>query len=206
MCKLRKKLLLFDYSISKMVEWENSYDKSLTTDECLLRFSGTRLMKCLYSLCLISTKDKKNINETLFSVFDNFVAYVHGPVENDAYNNRVFLLRYTYRNERMYENKDYKPEFEYNYLLSKEKFNASDDILLSLIKEERIEDYQIMIDQSITALMHYSNFPFRSIKELIALTHLELWREACMTSSRKLDLANWEKLKKEVAEFESMIQ
>lgn len=206
MCKLRRKLLLFDHTIAKLVEWEKQNNPTLSTTECLSRFSGTRLMKCLYSLCLVTIPDREDIDETLFSVFDNFVAYVHGPVESDAYNNREFLLRYTYADGRMWENQDYKFEFEYNYLLSEEEFKATDDILLTLIMREGINDYRIMIDHAIEQLKRYPKFPFNSIEDLIKLSHLGLWKEACMTSARRLDVTNIGKLQNEFKNFVAMIQ
>lgn len=118
MCKLRRKLLMFDYTVGKLVEWDtNRKLEDLSIDninKSLANFSSVRLMKLLYFICLQSVIEKGELLESrtengkeitlydrldLFDLFDNFVALPMGPAEDDVYSNRTSLLRYRYNEE-----------------------------------------------------------------------------------------------------------
>lgn len=62
MCQLRRKLLMFDYTVGKLVEWDTNSDlKFLNTErinESLSNFTSIGFMKLLYFICLQSVNEK----------------------------------------------------------------------------------------------------------------------------------------------------
>lgn len=217
MCLLRKKLLLFDYTIGKLVEWqkqekEREGDAMFSTQKCLEGLTGVRLMKLLYFICLKSVKEEvENIEDTLFGIFKNYLAYEHGPVEVDAYNNRSSLLRYKFEDRTLKESHEYRNSFEYEFNLNQEEFyrlnNNADKALDELIEKEKITRYKKMIDESILSLQKSGNylngqsFILTETEDLVSLSHdLKLWDEA-NKSNGKLSVDNIFSLKEEVRLF-----
>lgn len=213
MCLLRKKLLLFDYTIGKLIEWDREVNKR-KAEESLLNFSNTRLMKCIYAICLMSVEGSKQLEDTIFKIFDDFVAYPKGPLEEEIYTNRSSLIRYDvlYNAElhktRLIENKTYKEEFWVNYHLGLEEFTTdSSKALFRLIeKEQGLKNIIQKVDESIDKLSNWANFPFNDRIELINSTHLGLWYDAYYNSTdKKLITNDLELLKHELHEFKSYV-
>ena len=97
MCRLRK-TAVFEFFVSKLIGLDLAKIKEMTSGEInefnekLSDYSMTRYMKLLYFLCLVDAGEEKEggegetkSGEKLLSIFDNFVAYRKGPVEDDIY-------------------------------------------------------------------------------------------------------------------------
>lgn len=216
MCKLRRKLLLFDYIIGKLIEWQAYLkygglggDVAFTNlsayqiNECLTTFSGVRLMKMLYLICLKSVGDEiKNIDETLFGVFDNYIAMPKGPVEDSAYSNRSVLLRYEFYNGVLKLSETYPEHFIFNYPdINKTDFNTDDIHKTHIFNLEMknpanngageipLTTYKKLIDQSVAELREMGNLPFENVNKLIDITHkLPLWNRFFNTEDRRFVL------------------
>ena len=134
MCQLRRKLLMFDYTVGKLVEWDTNSDlKFLNTErinESLSKFTSIGFMKLLYFICLQSVNEKNNLISNkqangmeitdsdkidLFSLFDNFVALPKGPAEDDVYSHRTTLLSYRYEDKHYKVNTGYIDSFKFSY-------------------------------------------------------------------------------------------
>lgn len=136
MCKLRRKLLLFDYTVGKLVEWETKSDLKILSDEninnSLKNFTSVGFMKLLYFICLQSVHEKYALidrkqkndceidekdNLDLFKIFDNFVALPKGPAEDDVYSHRSTLLSYRYDDmtKHLKVNTKYMDIFKFSY-------------------------------------------------------------------------------------------
>lgn len=136
MCKLRRKLLLFDYTVGKLVEWETKSDLKILSDEninnSLTNFTSVGFMKLLYFICLQSVHEKyamidrkqkndctidEKDNLDLFKIFDNFVALPKGPAEDDVYSHRSTLLSYRYDDmtKHLKVNTKYMDIFKFSY-------------------------------------------------------------------------------------------
>lgn len=136
MCKLRRKLLLFDYTVGKLVEWETKSDLKILSDEninnSLKNFTSVGFMKLLYFICLQSVHERNVLierklknriqidekdNLDLFKIFDNFVALPKGPAEDDVYSYRSTLLSYRYDDmtKRLKVNTKYMDIFKFSY-------------------------------------------------------------------------------------------
>ncbi|AUR48291.1 hypothetical protein PGTDC60_1042 [Porphyromonas gingivalis TDC60] len=100
MCRLRK-TAVFEFFVSKLIGLDLAKIKEMTSGEIdefnkkLSDYSMTRYMKLLYFLCLVDAGEGKKggegetkSGEKLLSIFDNFVAYRNGPIEDDIYLNR----------------------------------------------------------------------------------------------------------------------
>lgn len=136
MCKLRRKLLLFDYTVGKLVEWETKSDLKFLSDEninnSLSNFTSVGFMKLLYFICLQSVHERNVLierklknriqidekdNLDLFKIFDNFVALPKGPAEDDVYSHRSTLLSYRYDDmtKHLKVNTKYMDIFKFSY-------------------------------------------------------------------------------------------
>ncbi|ERJ88921.1 hypothetical protein HMPREF1989_00151 [Porphyromonas gingivalis F0566] len=100
MCRLRK-TAVFEFFVSKLIGLDLAKIKEMTSGEIeefnkkLSDYSMTRYMKLLYFLCLVDAGEEKEggegetkSGEKLLSIFDNFVAYRNGPIEEDIFLNR----------------------------------------------------------------------------------------------------------------------
>ncbi len=169
MCLLRRKLIVFDYVIGKLVDWDRNVN-GRTEQESLKLLSNIRLMKGLYSICVGSirpaldmgggTIDLTNqleqtvtvvplqpmqipqtgrLGNTLFDLYNNFRAYPRGPVEADAYGNLSSLIRYT-----LYDDVEARD----SYLIPNDDYKTEfginyptlDRTLLKVDKQQAIED------------------------------------------------------------------
>lgn len=219
MCELKRKLLAFDYTIGKLVEWdceESGRDERAS----LKNFSNVRLMKSLYSVCAASIQFYDSEGKTLFDLFDNFVAYPRGPVEVDAYGNLSSLLRYSMfydkdENDAYLMPSNYREEFDIIYSdikkegLTEDDFqkNPSQALNILIQKEEKLRFVIPMIDKSIALLRSARGFPpFDDRDKLIDITHLDLWYEAFYSNiDKKLDTQNKSKLNHEFQQFSQKI-
>ena len=97
MCRLRK-IAVFEFFVSKLIGLDSTKIGKMTSreieefDQKLSDYTVTRYMKLLYFLCLADAKQRgetgTNSGGKLLSIFDNFVAYRNGPIEEDIYLNR----------------------------------------------------------------------------------------------------------------------
>lgn len=97
MCRLRK-IAVFEFFVSKLIGLDSTKIGKMTSreieefDQKLSDYTMTRYMRLLYFLCLADAKQRgdagTNSGGKLLSIFDNFVAYRNGPVEEDIYLNR----------------------------------------------------------------------------------------------------------------------
>ena len=107
MCRLPK-IAVFEFFVSKLIGLDLAKIEEMPPweisrfDQKLSDYTMTRYMKLLYFLCLVDAKGgegETNSGGKLLSIFDNFVAYQRGPVEEDIYLNRhnkgTFIL-FTY--------------------------------------------------------------------------------------------------------------
>lgn len=231
MCKLRRKLLLFDYIISRLIEWqaylEYPHPSTIRFDElsreeinaCLKSFSGVRLMKMLYLICLNSVHEQtNNIQPTLFGLFDDYVAMPKGPVEDAVYSNRSVLLRYEFSNGVLKLIESYPEHFIFNYPnINPRRFNEDGLYKLRIFEEEimnpnnnhpnetSLNEYKNSIDTSIQALREMHDLPFQNVNKLIDITHkMPLWNKFFNTEDRRFVLT-LEDLKKEKDSFIALI-
>lgn len=96
MCRLRK-IAVFEFFVSKLIGLDSTKIGKMTSreieefDQKLSDYTVTRYMKLLYFLCLADAKQRgetgTNSGGKLLSIFDNFVAYRNGPIEEDIYLN-----------------------------------------------------------------------------------------------------------------------
>lgn len=88
--KRKRRLRLIDLGKKKTLSKENDLNKKLS------EYSMTRYMKLLYFLCLTDANQEEKGKEgavpddNLLKTFDNFEAYLNGPVEVDIYENRLY--------------------------------------------------------------------------------------------------------------------
>lgn len=134
MCQLRRKLLMFDYTVGKLVEWDTNSDLEFLNTEkinnSLSNFTSIGFMKLLYFICLQSVNEKNNLISNkqangmeitdsdkidLFCLFDNFVALPKGPAEDDVYSHRTTLLSYRYEDKHYKVNTGYIDSFKFSY-------------------------------------------------------------------------------------------
>lgn len=198
MCVLRRKLLLFDYLIGKLVEWQARNDFSKLSmddiDKILKTMSGTRLMKLLYIISIVNINDSINsLDETLFGVFDDYVAMKNGPVEDFLYHNRSILLRFSFYSGELKTSNSYHEHFKFNYPEVDRDIYESDTyhherILADQLNSPRnnhegietpLNYYKDIIDNNIQYLKDLGDaFPFEDVEKLIEITHrLPLWNQ-----------------------------
>lgn len=228
MCKLRRKLLLFDYIVEKLVDWqaqknlEKHYNEltCVQIDEILATLSGKRLMKLLYFICLSSIhNDTQKSQESLFGIFDKYIAMENGPVEDSVYHNRGILLRYTFDNKLKLSDK-YQEHFKFNYPeVDENAYNKSDIYRINILREQlensrnnkesketNLMKYAEMVDKSIQYLQTKTTFPFENKELLIQLTHeLPLWNKYINKNDTCIQLDNIEELKYERYCFDKLL-
>ena len=176
MCKIKRKRILFDEFVDRLVKWQQA--KGLSTEQALCNLSGVKLMKLLYFTCLISVKTEGEVSfikDTLFESFDGFMPYPKGPVEVDAYNNRENLFRYTYENGLMKSNENGSEKFDsaLDYELDKDK-NAYDKDENAYFKQQLR-----LLDLSLSELFSINVTPFSDVDRLVEISHLSpLWNSA----------------------------
>lgn len=210
MCLVKNKLLVYDCLIDELVKWD-SEEMSCSKERSLCSLTNVKLMKCLYAACVMSVGDKKNVDDTLFGLFDNFLAYPKGPVEFDTYNNRAILFRYEMGLDKervcLQECKKFRLE-------QRVMFNLPDDqpILpdeqnwLTEIEKNGLVDCKNMLIESINVLKHAPGFPdLRDEQALVEITHNNLWQEAYYSYNKQLDTRNMAKLQEEYNRFRSLI-
>jgi uncharacterized phage-associated protein len=74
------KILLFEYLITRLIEWYNEVSTSQKSNRQFTRLTALKL------LFFVSTiKDEENNNNDLLDIFDKFCAMQYGPVESDIY-------------------------------------------------------------------------------------------------------------------------
>lgn len=205
MCLLRKKLILFDYTIGKLVEWKQKENPEMSVDACLKELSGIRLMKLLYFVCLASVKEEvEDVQKTLLGIFDNYLAYENGPVEVDAYNNRASLFHYRFVDNVLQVSSEYRKSFEYEFGLFEDEFKV-DDPFKTLIAKEKLTDQIKMIDDSFDLLEEKKVLVCEETQNLVNLSHnLKLWNEA-NKSNGKLSVDNIYLLKEETNLFKALM-
>lgn len=208
MCAIKNKLLIYDYLIGKLVDWDSEV-QSCTKARSLYNLTNVKLMKCLYAVCLLSVKGKERIEDTLFGLFDYFLAYPKGPVEFETYNNKSVLLRYELGYEeaskRLYlqECENFRLEQIIMFQLPNDgSVKPTDETLLSVIQKNRLEEYMKMVDQSLEILKKAKDFPkLNEVDALVELCHLNLWQEAYYSVNKRVDTRNIAKLKAECEEL-----
>ena len=127
MCNL-KKTAAFEYFVSKLVGLDLKKSPSVKEldveklNNKLSEYSMTRYMKLLYFFCLTDAKreiynnrrraelpEETDHNGGLLEIFNNFEAYLNGPVEVDIYENRLnkgMFSLFTFEDGRLELRKD----------------------------------------------------------------------------------------------------
>lgn len=212
MCKTSKKLLIYDHMIGRLTE-RFSAKNQIEKEVVLAGWTSTALMKYLYIACVISTNNTGN--KSLFDLFDNFVAFPHGPVEIDTYYNRGILVRYNlvYSRERnikyLQECKSYRNEQIVQYDLSPEDQTdmTADKLLDELIIRNGLEDYKAAMDASIDKILEAKSLPdYCDTTRLIEVSHQILWNEAWASTSKQLRLDNDFYMQQEREAIEKAVQ
>lgn len=90
-----KKLIAFEYLVSKLIDWFKELSNADYQDE----FSKVKVLKLHFFVTAVSADQK---NKGLLSVFDNFYAMPYGHVESDIYSNFDKLLKYDIRNSNIF--------------------------------------------------------------------------------------------------------
>lgn len=190
-----EKLLIFNDLIKALVKWKKEIFHQVE-EKILEDLSFVPVMKCLYIDCLLSVDVKNTTNKSsLFDVFD-FDAFSKGGVNKDCYYFMDKLPEYTIQIKE-------KEGLEY---LSKRNPNDNGDnsndnieLLSSLIRigltssdkvmiKNKMNQYRIMLDNSIEVLKGATNFPgFREREKLIGLTHMKIWEDAMDNDSSEMD-------------------
>lgn len=181
---LNNKLTLFDYFVDELIQWQREVQPELNHEQALQTFTFKRYMKLLYFTGLQSVKENSmNVDDTLFGVFDNFVALKSGPVEEDIYNNRTFLPKY---------------QFDGQYLtLRNIPLNWANDY-----DERLIVLYESKLKNALKELKTNRYLPFSNTHELILLSHQQpIWQQARLTNSGRLTVNNIYDLKEEYRLF-----
>lgn len=77
----RTKILIFEYIIFKLVEWEKTIQPNITHPE----FSFGKL-KALKLLFFVASVNATSTEHKLLDIFNKFYAMTYGPVESEVYN------------------------------------------------------------------------------------------------------------------------
>jgi uncharacterized phage-associated protein len=186
--KLILKMLLFNKLIEELVKWKKEKNRQ-TEQEVLKDLSFVPLMKCLYIVCLLTVEE--NSEKSLFDLFDKFVAYPKGPVDEDCYFFMDQLPDYTIWNNDGVEELNRKPSNNMNLssridFINREISNKNKMEVVSGIEEidkslliNEYEQYNEILDKAIGILKNASFFPgFREKERLIDLTHMKVWEDA----------------------------
>lgn len=178
------KMLLFNELIRKLVEWKE--EKNQTEQEVLKDLSFVPLMKCLYIVCLLTVDG--NSDKSLFDLFDKFVAYPKGPVDEDCYFFMDKLPDYTIWNNDGIEELSRKLSYRKNLFsrieflereISGKPMESIDIEQDKTILFDEYRKYNGMLDEAIYILRNASFFPgFREKDRLIDLTHMRVWKKA----------------------------
>lgn len=205
--------------IGKLVEWQTNRDFELLTkkeiDVELEKISGVRLMKLLYFICLRSVQnDTVSLDNTLFGIFNRYLAMPKGPVEDDVYSNRGILLRFDFRNRILELSMQYQSHFGFNYPDVKEEdynncIGNKTKILQDQIDKagENLTYYRKLIDNSIEELKKYSEdkFPFTNTDKLVEMVHLlPMWNTYFNQEDKEYQL-NIDELQEEAVHFRKML-
>ena len=210
MCLVKNKLLVYDCLIDELVKWDSEV-MSCSKERSLCSLTNVKLMKCLYAACVMSAGGKNTVGDTLFGLFDNFLAYPKGPVEFDTYNNRAILFRYEmgFDKERvcLQECKEFRLEQRAMFNLSDDQtISPNDQNWLTEIEKNDLLGYKNMLVESINALKQAPSFPgLRDEQALVEITHNNLWQEAYYSFNKQLDTRNIAKLQEEYNRFYSLI-
>lgn len=200
--KLILKMLVFNELIEKLVDWKKQENRQ-TESEVLKDLSFVPLMKCLYIVCLLSLKENEN-TPSLFDLFDQFIAYPKGPVDEDCYFYMDQLPEYTIRNndgiEELAKKFSYRKDLSSRIdslerTISSKNMSGTIDIdkdNQTILKQlmEGYEKYNSMLDTAVDIMKNASFFPgFREKGRLIDLTHMKVWEEAySRQGSHEMDL------------------
>lgn len=182
--KLILKMLLFNTLIEKLVKWKEEKNRQ-TEQEVLKDLSFVPLMKCLYIVCLLTIKEDSK--ESLFDLFDKFVAYPKGPVDEDCYFFMDQLPDYTIWNNDGVEELTRKQSNRLDLSSRIDFLNRKiSNIMVYHIEEidktlliNKYEAYNEMLDKAIDILKGALSFPgFREKERLVDLTHMKVWEDA----------------------------
>lgn len=83
----KNKVLYFEYTIYKLIEWVKKNNPSLTHPES--SFTKLKALKLLFFVAAVNSSNKSHI---LLDIFNNFYAMPYGPVESDIYNSILHKL------------------------------------------------------------------------------------------------------------------
>lgn len=200
MCKANDKLTLFSYSLGKLVELHKDFYRQSTqmntvmsSDEALLSFSNTRIMKLLYCLCLESLgNDDENLRkDNLFGFFGAFSALPNGPVLLHVYEALDIVPGFVYKDGRFCQ------------------FRGPSDDVRSLVPKEFDEKYPgvvQMVDKAAEGLReHMAPGLFMDRSKLVELTHqLPLWQETFLYKIKKEMSTTPQDLKREYEAYTNL--
>jgi hypothetical protein len=193
MCDVRKKLILFDYAISKFADWKKE-QKNVSLDEALNSFSTTQLMKLMYLVCLQCVTEQQNsYTETPFSKLDKWIAYKNGPVEDDVYWSLSYLptIQKNVENPYRLRNNNDSGKIETYFYINNIDFSNSESVRKELIIKYNLSEDINLIDTGIKNIIKKENFPFDDIDKLIRISHSGmLWRAAQHNEEKKMSTDN----------------
>lgn len=186
--RLILKMLLFNKLIEELVKWKEEKNRQ-TEQEVLKDLSFVPLMKCLYIVCLLTVEE--NSEESLFDLFDKFIAYPKGPVDEDCYFFMDQLPDYTIWNndgveeltKKLSNRMDLSSRIDFlnKKISDKDKMkivSGIEEIDKSLLISE-YKKYIGILDKAVGILKNASFFPgFREKERLIDLTHMKVWEDA----------------------------
>lgn len=197
--KLVEKLLVFDELIGLLIEWKKAINGQ-TEEEILKDLSFIPLMKCLYIVCLLSVHKNKPKN-SLFNVFDNYVPYENGPVDEDCYYHINDLPHYAIDiNKGVIIKRDCD-----NTASFVKRFGISEIDISSIINKIDTDGIKDMLIGAVNDLRRALYFPgFKDKYSLVNLTHRDLWEEA-NNENKPLNTSNWDALLKEARDIRVVI-
>lgn len=184
--RLILKMLLFNKLIEELVKWKEEKNRQ-TEQQVLKDLSFVPLMKCLYIVCLLTVEE--NSEESLFDLFNKFIAYPKGPVDEDCYFFMDQLPDYTIWNndgiEELTRKLSYRKDLSSRIDFLNRKISDKDKIeIVSDIEEKNklllineYKKYNELLDKAIGILKDATFFPgFREKERLIDLTHMKVWK------------------------------
>ena len=200
MIEVRKKLILSDYVIAKLVEGKTNDD----VIGVLKKLSTTQLMKLLYLTILqcveVEGDNQKSYRNTPFGILDNWIAYLNGPVEDDVYLSLSFLptiKQSSVRNYKLRDKSDSNDIRQFYFLNDTFDFSDNNELRMKLIRKYELNNQMEWINKGVQEI-DITKFPFNDIQKLIWITHSgKLWGMAQHNKDKKMSTDNIHFLKEE---------
>lgn len=197
---LAKKLIIYDYLIGKIVQREKEIFHE-SEDDILSKITSTALMKYQYIVNVLSVR--KDSKASLFDLYNNYLAFPHGPVEIDTYYNRHILVRYDMGYDTIHQRpflqkcNNFRNEQILLFGLEPDQTD-NDHVLNQLIQQDGLAAFKTMVDDVFVCLKDAHKFPkYTDVERLINITHQGLWNSANYSVDNRLNVIDHELLNKE---------